>query len=74
MSGFTRQGLPNTRPAPVKAPLIAFIAEEEIAIVAASLDPFLIDGPCPHNGGASHQPVGSCGEVVCRHCAAIFWR
>lgn len=74
MSGYLRQGLPNTRPAGVKAPLVAFIAEEALARVSASFDPFLIDGTCPMNGGAFHQPIRSCGEIACAHCAAVFWR
>ena len=76
MSGFHRQGQPNVRMSDVtvKAPLIAFIAEEEIAATFRRLDPFLIDGACPMNGGAFHQPIRSCDEIVCAHCATVFWR
>lgn len=45
---------------------------EEIAAAAlASADPFELDHDCINPAG--HQPVPSCGEVVCFHCARIIW-
>ena len=45
---------------------------EKIAAAAlASADPFELDHDCVNPGG--HQPVPSCGEVVCSHCARIIW-
>lgn len=35
-------------------------------------DPFLIDHDCTSKTG--HQPIASCGAVVCVHCARIFWQ
>lgn len=45
---------------------------EEIAAAAlASADPFELDHDCINPAG--HQPITSCGEVVCFHCARIIW-
>ena len=45
---------------------------DEIAAAAlASADPFELDHDCINPAG--HQPVPSCGEVVCFHCARIIW-
>jgi hypothetical protein len=35
-------------------------------------DPFLIDHDCSNETG--HQPIASCGAVVCVHCARVFWQ
>lgn len=35
-------------------------------------DPFGIDHDCISETG--HQPVVSCGAIVCFHCARIFWQ
>lgn len=43
------------------------------ARVKREVDPFLVDDPCPMNP-TGHKPIASCGEVVCWHCAKIFWR
>jgi hypothetical protein len=34
-------------------------------------DPFGLDHDCVNPNG--HQPIPSCGEVVCFHCARIIW-
>lgn len=34
-------------------------------------DPFLIDHDCINPRG--HQPIPSCGEIACFHCARIIW-
>lgn len=36
-------------------------------------DPFRVADPCPFNAGG-HDPITSCGETVCCHCAKVFWR
>ena len=46
-------------------------AEEIAAAALASADPFELDHDCINPAG--HQPVPSCGEVVCFHCARIIW-
>lgn len=44
----------------------------EIAVATlASADPFDLDHDCVNPSG--HQPITSCGEVVCFHCARIIW-
>jgi len=35
-------------------------------------DPFLIDHGCDNPQG--HEAIATCGEIVCRHCAKVFWR
>lgn len=47
------------------------LAEEIAAAALASADPFEIDHDCINPRG--HQPIPSCGEVVCFHCARIIW-
>lgn len=44
--------------------------EEIVAAALASADPFELDHDCINPAG--HQPVPSCGEVVCFHCARII--
>jgi hypothetical protein len=55
----------------VAATIRPFIAEE-IAFATRNVDPFLVDDPCPFNP-AGHRFTGSCGDVVCLHCARIVW-
>lgn len=47
------------------------LAEEISAAALASADPFEIDHDCINPRG--HQPIPSCGEVACFHCARIIW-
>lgn len=47
--------------------------EEVAAAALASADPFLIDDPCPMNGGGPHYDIVGCPEIVCIHCARIVW-
>lgn len=67
MTGFLRQGAPN-------APHVyRFVTEREIASVMGEIDPFQVDDRCPFNA-TGHGYTGSCGEVVCAHCAKVAWR
>ena len=43
----------------------------EAKIACFKADPFELDHDCINPAG--HQPVPSCGEVVCFHCARIIW-
>lgn len=75
MSGFHRgrpaQGL--TRAA-VSEQVAQFLCLEDISARAnRERDPFNVADPCPVNP-TGHQTIVSCGEVVCWHCARIFWR
>ncbi|EJN07918.1 hypothetical protein PMI42_07448 [Bradyrhizobium sp. YR681] len=49
-----------------------FVGEQEIARILAEQDVFLIESDCVNPAG--HGAVSSCGEVVCPHCAKVFWR
>ena len=37
-------------------------------------DPFGVVDPCELSPDGTHDPVMDCCELVCRNCAAIFWR
>lgn len=67
MSGYLRQGLPNT------PQLYQFVTERESASVMRAVDPFQVDDLCPFNA-TGHAFAGSCGDVVCVHCARVAWR
>ncbi len=72
--GFYRQGQPATLDhSQLRAAVVEFITEREIADLLAPPDPFGIDDPCPYNP-AGHRFIGSCGDVACVHCAKIVWR
>lgn len=49
-----------------------FIGPQEVAQIEREADPFGIAHMCPNPAG--HQPIVSCGEIVCAHCGLIFWR
>lgn len=55
------------------AQVIRFIGERNLAEVFAAVDPFGLDNDCEVSPNGQHQAVGSCGDVVCCHCAKIFW-
>lgn len=54
------------------APVIRIVTPADIATVMREQDPFGIALHCTNPAG--HQPIASCGEIVCAHCARIFWR
>lgn len=68
--GFNRRRQPS--PPPV---VISIDAEVETAlrdlIMASGA---IIDGACKQNQGGAHQPMMSCGQVVCCNCGRVFWR
>lgn len=80
MSGYLRTGISR------KINILEHLREELIFAQNAPLtrqdlsceafmakqDPFLVDDPCSDNVEGLHDPVASCGEVVCRHCAKVF--
>jgi hypothetical protein len=66
--GFSRHAMPTP---PIQATEIAFIREWELADKLREIDdPFGVDQNCLNRGG--HQPIASCGEIVCVHCSKIF--
>ncbi len=70
--GFHRQGQPAALDrAAIRDAVSRFLADE-LAFEIAAADPFRIDNDCVNPAG--HEPIASCGEVVCCHCARIFWR
>ena len=46
----------------------------DVARVQREADPFVIDGACEFNGGGAHQIIAGCRDIVCAHCARVFWR
>ena len=70
--GFHRQPAAHVIEHAKGAPVVRFIAEQEIATVLAEQDPFRIANDCVDPAG--HFPIAACGEVVCAHCGRIFWR
>jgi hypothetical protein len=45
---------------------------QDAAFIAATADPFLVENDCLNPAG--HEPAMSCGAIVCRHCAKVFWQ
>lgn len=72
MTGFTRTPQPRALSRAEAVAAIHPVAIEAVAAVMAAQDPFLIDHDCINPAG--HDAIASCGEVVCRHCAKVFWR
>lgn len=54
------------------APAEMLVTLDDLADVIRQADPFLIAHDCSNPTG--HDPIASCGEVVCAHCARVFWR
>ena len=74
MSVFAR-GLQPTSPRieRVRRTVSEMLCLEDVsARVMRERDPFNVDDPCPVNP-TGHQTIVSCGEIVCWHCARIFW-
>ena len=72
MSGFTRNRQPQ---ALTRAQAIAILkprAAEEIAAVLAQQDVFQLEHDCINPAG--HDAIASCSDIVCPHCAKVFWR
>lgn len=73
--GFYRQGQPAALTRTQVVDLVTItIAAQDLGFVSRSQDPFGIDDPCNMSPSGMHQPFASCGEVVCFHCAKVFWR
>lgn len=75
MSGFhrgTQRSLPRREYIRDKVTEILCL-EDVSARTMREADPFLVADPCPCSP-RGHQTIVSCGEVVCWHCAKIFWR
>jgi hypothetical protein len=68
--GFARQPSRQTIQA---SKVVTFIGEREIGEVLRASDPFAIEDACAVSPNGLHQAIGSCGDVVCCHCARIFW-
>lgn len=43
----------------------------EIGLTLDLPDPFHITDPCPYSQ-TGHDPISSCGHVVCCHCSKVF--
>lgn len=44
------------------------------AVEIEPADPFLIDDPCPMNGGGPHYDIVECHEIICARCGRIIWQ
>lgn len=54
------------------AGVVHLVTRADIARIEREQDPFGIALSCTNPAG--HQPTASCGEIVCVHCARVFWR
>jgi len=70
MSGFLRTGRTNAMAA-MPVAISDFVSEREVARVRREQDPFGLAHACINPAG--HQPISSCGALVCFHCSQIFW-
>jgi hypothetical protein len=68
--GYARNPAPHVSQS---AKVVSFVSEREIAAVFRAADPFGIDNACELSPSGRHAAIGSCGDVVCGHCARIFW-
>jgi hypothetical protein len=48
-----------------------FIADELAVLAVPASDPFDIEHDCTNPAG--HATIASCGDIVCPHCAKVFW-
>lgn len=69
MSGYSRTGA-AVRKIEVVVDLIP--QSEIVRVKREHSDPFGLAFHCLNPAG--HQPTASCGEIVCVHCARVFWR
>lgn len=69
---FARTPTPHVVAASRGAPVEMLVTAEDLAYFIRHADPFLIAHDCKNPSG--HDPVASYGEVVCAHCARVFWR
>lgn len=70
--GYLRQGMPQALDrAGIRAIVIPIVAQE-LAFTSRTIDPFGIAHDCLNPAG--HDPIAACGEIVCCHCAKVFWR
>ena len=71
--GFHRQGQPAQLNRRQIAEIVTMtISAEDLGFVSRTQDPFAIDHDCLNPGG--HDAIASCSEIVCVHCAKVFWR
>jgi hypothetical protein len=50
--------------------VVANLLAEEVAFLTHTADPFLIDHDCLNPAG--HDPIATCRDIVCCHCAKVF--
>jgi hypothetical protein len=41
-------------------------------LTCTPVDPFGVDHDCLNPAG--HDPIATCREIVCCHCAKVFWQ
>lgn len=59
------------RKIPIRHIVEEFLCDEIVDLIDPP-DPFGIDHDCISPAG--HQFIGSCGDVVCVHCAKVVWQ
>jgi hypothetical protein len=69
---FHRQPSAAVKAHAAGAPIVRLVTREDVARIEREQDPFGIALHCTNPAG--HQPIASCGEIVCAHCARVFWR
>lgn len=72
MTAYARQPSHHVIGAARGAPVIHLATEADARRIAREQDLFGIELHCTDIGG--HRPIASCGEIVCAHCARVFWR
>jgi hypothetical protein len=68
--GYARQPAPRA----IRSADVVFVITSEIAAVIRASDPFEIENVCELSPTGQHAAIGSCGDVVCCHCAKVFWQ
>lgn len=71
MSGFIRGSQPEALDCAAVKTVVTRLLAAEIAEANACRDPFGLDHDCLNPAG--HAFIGSCGDVVCRHCSRVVW-
>lgn len=70
--GFNRQPMPAALDRTALTAIVTPFVAQELAFVVRTVDPFGVEHNCLNPAG--HDPIASCGEIVCCHCAKVFWR
>jgi len=71
--GFHRERQPPALArAGITAAVLELLTAQDVAEAIGPADPFRLVHDCINPAG--HDAIAACGEVVCCHCAKVFWR